>query len=31
MQFMVVQLFGLALLFMFPQLVLWLPAVMSGN
>ena len=31
MQFMMVQLFGLALLFMFPQLVLWLPAVMSGN
>ncbi len=31
MQFMLVQLFGLALLFLFPQLVLWLPAVMSGN
>ena len=31
MQFMVVQLVGLALLFIFPQLVLWLPAVMSGN
>ncbi|MEE2944419.1 MAG: TRAP transporter large permease subunit [Pseudomonadota bacterium] len=31
MQFMLVQLFGLILLFLFPQLVLWLPAVMSGN
>ena len=31
MQFMLVQLFGLVLLFIFPQLVLWLPAVMSGN
>lgn len=31
MQFMLVQLFGLTLLFIFPQLVLWLPAVMSGN
>ncbi|MDA8586963.1 TRAP transporter large permease subunit [Rhodobacteraceae bacterium] len=31
MQFMLVQLLGLILLFMFPQLVLWLPAVMSGN
>ncbi|WP_136441888.1 TRAP transporter large permease subunit [Pacificoceanicola onchidii] len=31
MQFMLVQLFGLILLFIFPQLVLWLPAVMSGN
>ncbi|MEM8977931.1 MAG: TRAP transporter large permease subunit [Pseudomonadota bacterium] len=31
MQFMLVQLFGLTLLFLFPQLVLWLPAVMSGN
>lgn len=31
MQFMLVQLFGLTLLFLFPQLVLWLPAYMSGN
>ncbi len=31
MQFMLVQLTGLVLLFLFPQLVLWLPAVMSGN
>ena len=31
MQFMLVQLFGLVLLFLFPRLVLWLPAVMSGN
>ncbi len=31
MQFMLVQLFGLILLFLFPQLVLWLPAIMSGN
>ena len=31
MQFMLVQLFGLTLLLVFPQLVLWLPAVMSGN
>ena len=31
MQFMLVQLLGLALLFLFPKLVLWLPAVMSGN
>ena len=31
MQFMLVQLLGLTLLFIFPQLVLWLPAVMSGN
>lgn len=31
MQFMLVQLLGLILLFVFPQLVLWLPAVMSGN
>ncbi|KIN78288.1 tripartite ATP-independent transporter DctQ subunit [Sulfitobacter mediterraneus] len=31
MQFMLVQLLGLVLLFLFPQLVLWLPAVMSGN
>ena len=31
MQFMLVQLFGLALIFIFPQLVLWLPSVMAGN
>ncbi len=31
MQFMLVQLLGLTLLFLFPQLVLWLPAAMSGN
>ncbi|MFC3616153.1 TRAP transporter large permease subunit [Lutimaribacter marinistellae] len=31
MQFMLVQLLGLILLFIFPQLVLWLPAFMSGN
>ena len=31
MQFMLVQLLGLILLFLFPKLVLWLPAVMSGN
>jgi len=31
MQFMLVQLFGLILLLIFPQLVLWLPAYMSGN
>jgi TRAP-type mannitol/chloroaromatic compound transport system permease large subunit/TRAP-type mannitol/chloroaromatic compound transport system permease small subunit len=31
MQFMLVQLLGLVLLFLFPQLVLWLPAAMSGN
>ena len=31
MQFMLVQLLGLILLFIFPKLVLWLPAVMSGN
>ncbi|MCP5086557.1 MAG: TRAP transporter large permease subunit [Rhodobacteraceae bacterium] len=31
MQFMLVQLLGLALLFLFPQLVLWLPRVMSGG
>jgi TRAP-type mannitol/chloroaromatic compound transport system permease large subunit len=30
MQFMVVQLVGLVLLFLFPQLVLWLPKVMGG-
>jgi TRAP-type mannitol/chloroaromatic compound transport system permease large subunit/TRAP-type mannitol/chloroaromatic compound transport system permease small subunit len=31
MQFMVIQLIGLILLFSFPQLVLWLPEVMSGG
>ena len=31
MQFMVVQLVGLTLLFIFPQLVLWLPAFLSGG
>ncbi len=30
MQFMLVQLFGLILLLIFPQLVLWLPKVMGG-
>jgi TRAP-type mannitol/chloroaromatic compound transport system permease large subunit len=30
MQFMVIQLIGLILLFCFPQLVLWLPRVMGG-
>ena len=30
MQFMLVQLVGLILIFIFPQLVLWLPRVMSG-
>ena len=31
MQFMGIQLIGLILLFIFPQLVLWLPRVMSGG
>lgn len=31
MQFMLVQLIGLTLLLLFPQLVLWLPRVMSGG
>ena len=30
MQFMVIQLIGLALLFSFPQLILWLPKYLSG-
>ena len=30
MQFMVIQLIGLVLLFSFPQLVLWLPRIMGG-
>ena len=31
MQFMVIQLIGLALIFIFPQLVLWLPAMIYGD
>jgi TRAP-type mannitol/chloroaromatic compound transport system permease large subunit/TRAP-type mannitol/chloroaromatic compound transport system permease small subunit len=31
MQFMVIQLIGLALIFTFPQLVLWLPAMIYGE
>jgi TRAP-type mannitol/chloroaromatic compound transport system permease large subunit len=31
MQFMVIQLIGLIMLFSCPQLVLWLPKVMSGG
>ena len=31
MQFMVIQLIGLALIMLFPQIVLWLPGVMYGN
>ncbi|MCZ7599848.1 MAG: TRAP transporter large permease subunit [Gammaproteobacteria bacterium] len=31
MQFMVVQLFGLALIMTFPQIALWLPGVIYGN
>ena len=31
MQFMVIQLIGLALIFIFPQLVLWLPAMIYGE
>ena len=31
MQFMVIQLIGLALIFIFPQLVLWLPAMIYGQ
>jgi TRAP-type mannitol/chloroaromatic compound transport system permease large subunit/TRAP-type mannitol/chloroaromatic compound transport system permease small subunit len=31
MQFMMIQLLGLILLFSFPQMVLWLPKVMSGG
>ena len=30
MQFMLVQLVGLILIFIFPQLVLWLPKIMGG-
>ena len=31
MQFMVIQLFGLALIMLFPQIVLWLPGYMYGQ
>jgi len=31
MQFMVIQLIGLAIVFMFPQIALWLPAYLYGN
>jgi TRAP-type mannitol/chloroaromatic compound transport system permease large subunit len=31
MQFMLVQLFGLTLIFIFPQIVLWLPDILAGN
>lgn len=31
MQFMVIQLIGLTLIFIFPQIVLWLPSYISGN
>ena len=31
MQFMVIQLFGLALIMVFPQIVLWLPGYMYGE
>ena len=31
MQFMVIQLIGLALIMVFPQIVLWLPGVMYGE
>ncbi|MDJ0944887.1 MAG: TRAP transporter large permease subunit [Kiloniellales bacterium] len=31
MQFMVIQLFGLALIILFPQIALWLPAVIYGE
>ncbi len=31
MQFMVIQLFGLILIFLFPQIVLWLPSYIYGN
>ena len=31
MQFMVIQLFGLALIMLFPQIVLWLPGYMYGE
>ena len=30
MQFMVIQLFGFALIILFPQIALWLPAVIYG-
>ena len=31
MQFMVIQLFGLALIMLFPQIVSWLPGYMYGE
>ena len=31
MQFMVIQLIGLILIFMFPQIALWLPTLLYGN
>ena len=31
MQFMLIQLFGLALIILFPQIALWLPAVIYGE
>ena len=31
MQFMVIQIIGLAIVFMFPQIALWLPAYLYGN
>ena len=31
MQFMVIQLFGLALIMLFPQIVLWLPGYMYSD
>jgi TRAP-type mannitol/chloroaromatic compound transport system permease large subunit len=31
MQFMVIQLIGLALIFLFPQIVLWLPNYIYGQ
>ena len=31
MQFMVIQLIGLILIFVFPQIALWLPTVLYGN
>ncbi len=31
MQFMVIQLIGLILVFLFPQIALWLPSVVYGQ
>jgi TRAP-type mannitol/chloroaromatic compound transport system permease large subunit len=31
MQFMVIQLIGLTLIFIFPEIVLWLPAYLDGK